>query len=549
MIDSRFVNIAAIALLIVALGYTTPGGAQELPSDAFAESIEVRVINLEAVVTDKDGQRISGLRPGDFKLLVDGEEVPIEYFTEVRDGRLIESGKTVPELEGADSVGTSFLVFVDEFFPIHNDKQLVLRAVAERARTMRPGDQVAVVAWDGRNLEMLSGWTSSPQEVAKAIDAAIERPSGGLQRQAERDQWIDRPPAATVRRPSRYYYRGAYGAHYRLGPQEEIYADRLVAQLATAVGAASAAMRGMETPAGRKALVLLSGGWPWDPAQWVAEDYRRMISDPQFPHGAELFGSLADTANLLGYTIYGIDVPGLQGTGGVDASLRAPRPRSANNEFFLEGEIHDSLHFLADETGGQALINGQRIEAMSEVGGDLRSYYWLGFSPGWARDGERYEIRIEVSNPDLRVRARHGFPDLSPQSQAALAVRSSLLFGEAGGSDGLQVELGEPEKAKKGKVNLPVKITVAASEVVAVERDGKWLIELDLFLAAMDEGGGQAVVPPIPLVFSAARRPQATDTVTYEATLTVRKKTTELAVAVYDRNGDKTLSRLLVKGE
>lgn len=238
MIGYRLVNIAATALLIAGLGYVAPGSAQELPSAAYAESIEVRVINLEAVVSDKDGQRISGLGREDFKLLVDGEEVPIKYFTEIRNGRVIESGKTVPELEGAASVGTSFLVFVDDFFPLHHDKQRVLRAVAEQARNMRPGDRVAVVAWEGRNLEMLSDWTSSPQEVAKAIDAAIERPSGGLHRQAEHDQWIDRPPAATVRRPGRTYYRGAYGAHYRLGPQEEIYADQLVAQLATAVGAA-----------------------------------------------------------------------------------------------------------------------------------------------------------------------------------------------------------------------------------------------------------------------------------------------------------------------
>jgi VWFA-related protein len=541
------ISILAIAVMISGLGFPSLAAAQELPSDTYAEAIEVRVINLEAVVTDKDGLRVSRLKPGDFRLTVDGEEVPIQYFTEVRDGKVIESPNHIPELEEAETVGTSFLLFIDEFFPIHTDKKRVLTSVAERARTLRPGDQAAIVAWDGRNLVMLSDWTSSGDELAQAIEAAIERPSGGLQRKAERDQWLDRRPTTARGYRGR---GGAYDARYRLGPHEEMYADRLVAQLASAVGAASATLRGVDTPTGRKAMVLLSGGWPWDPAQWVAANYHRMISDPRYSRGANIYGALSDTANLLGYTIYGVDVPGLQMTGGADASRRVPQPTAVqSSEFLREGEVHNSLHFLADETGGRAMINGQRVTAFDEVAGDVRSYYWLGFSPDWARDGEHHDIRLEVTDPELRLRARQGYPDLSPQDQTAMAVQSSLLFGKAGGSSGLQVELGEPEKAKKGKLNVPLKVSIATSELTPVEREGKWVIEVDLFIAAMDEGGGQAYVPPIPLVSTSSRRPRGSETITYSTTMTVRKKTTELAIAAYDRNGDKRLTRVLVKGE
>jgi len=38
------------------------------------------------VVTDKAGQRVSDLKAGDFKLRVDGVEVPIGFFSEVREG-------------------------------------------------------------------------------------------------------------------------------------------------------------------------------------------------------------------------------------------------------------------------------------------------------------------------------------------------------------------------------------------------------------------------------------------------------------------------------
>ncbi|HEX6862889.1 MAG TPA: hypothetical protein VF414_08745, partial [Thermoanaerobaculia bacterium] len=54
--------------------------------ETFGESIDVRVVNVEAVVTDRRGNRVTGLTAGDFRLLVDGVEVPVDYFTEVAEG-------------------------------------------------------------------------------------------------------------------------------------------------------------------------------------------------------------------------------------------------------------------------------------------------------------------------------------------------------------------------------------------------------------------------------------------------------------------------------
>ncbi|HEY4563998.1 MAG TPA: hypothetical protein VIJ36_13535, partial [Thermoanaerobaculia bacterium] len=73
--------------------------AQDTPPP-FGESIDVRVVNVEAVVTDHQGKRVNGLKPEDFRLRVDGKEVPVEYFSEVRDG---EAGKA----PGADQTKTA----------------------------------------------------------------------------------------------------------------------------------------------------------------------------------------------------------------------------------------------------------------------------------------------------------------------------------------------------------------------------------------------------------------------------------------------------------
>ncbi|MFL6236820.1 MAG: hypothetical protein ACJ76N_27060, partial [Thermoanaerobaculia bacterium] len=67
--------LAVLALLAVigpATAQQKPSGQPQAPQSVFGEQIEVRVVNVEAVVTDRQGNRVTGLKPGDFRLEVDG---------------------------------------------------------------------------------------------------------------------------------------------------------------------------------------------------------------------------------------------------------------------------------------------------------------------------------------------------------------------------------------------------------------------------------------------------------------------------------------------
>src|SRR5436309_1811249 len=126
----------AVAALLAS---TLPAGAQKAPPPAppsiFGEQIEVRVVNVEAVVTDRQGNRVAGLKPGDFRLEVDGKPVAIEYFNEIRGGQAIAPGpreesspvKGLPSLAPGSPVGTSYLVFVDDFFFVGPRRDELLR--------------------------------------------------------------------------------------------------------------------------------------------------------------------------------------------------------------------------------------------------------------------------------------------------------------------------------------------------------------------------------------------------------------------------------------
>ena len=112
-------------------------------SDGSAHGAPLKQINLD--VLDVVAQ-FFGLAPGDFRLLVDGKPVKIDYFTEVAEGRAAGKGAmaatgapaappapsgaasapsgtapapALPDVQGVEpggDVGTSYVVFVDDFF-------------------------------------------------------------------------------------------------------------------------------------------------------------------------------------------------------------------------------------------------------------------------------------------------------------------------------------------------------------------------------------------------------------------------------------------------
>lgn len=544
--DLRFT--AAIVTILGALAwFAIPGGAQTARR-TYTDTLEVRVLNLEVVVSDRDGQRAPGLTKADFTLYVDDEPVPIEYFTEVRDGAYVD---TVDRYADAGVVagnpsGTSFLVFIDEFFPIGRDKKQVLTALKERVEKSpewAPQDRVAVVSWDGKGINVLTDWTNDRAAVLAALDQAIARPGQGLTRQQERSQY------GVTLDPSNLAASAAGGGdRYRLGTQERIYADMLVGQLQGTVGAAAAAMRGLDVIPGRKAMLLLSGGWPMDVGDWVGRSATRSIQEGQIPSGADLYGPLAETANLLSYSIYGVDMPGFMQTGGSDASLAAGRGAAyGSTEFFLEDDLHSSLRFLSAETGGLPLINDQRISALGEVRKDVESFYWLGFTPNWNRDDGRHTLRVEVNRPDVFVRTRSGYLDLAPQTQVAMAVESSLLFGMGRPSSELQMKVGTVEPAGKGLVHVDIEMSVPISALTVQQSDTGYDAEATLFVAALDASGGRSEVPAIPLLLSSPVPFPPNGLVAHTVTLKLRKNTERVSMALYDVYGGKTYTNTISK--
>ena len=543
---TKVIALIGVLCLPVGLSAAINSGAGQLPQE-HTDQITVRAMNVEAVVMNRDGERIPGLSKDDFRLYVDDELVDIDFFTEVREGAIVGGDQTHPAVEAEQRMGANLLIFIDEFFVMPNDKSRVLNALKERIQNVGPEDQIAVIAWNGQGLDLLTNWTSSQEEVTAALDEAIERPALGLQRRSERDSWDvwDRPASQEWRDPSRAWGndpRRSNSDVWYLDGQERQYAHLYMSQLRGAVSAAMAAMRGLPVPDGRNVLLLASGGWPFNPGQYVGGSQGRMINEPEFQGGTELYGPLASTANLLGYTVYGVDMPGMQTSMGARSPGEAPNQRS---QFFLEGEVHNTMQFVAVETGGMALINSQRVTALSEAAADLDNYYWVSFTPDWQGDDERHFIRIETTNPDLMIRHRQSYYDMSAQQAVMLSVQGSMLFRDPETMHDFDVVLGEIEREGRRDINVPVQIVLDGGDLESVSSEGKFIIRGVLFYASMDEDGAVSDVKAVTIGWSSDTPPSAGQLIPYQFTAKLQRKKQRLALAFYDIVGDTTQASLI----
>jgi len=552
---TRVLALAVFLLPLLAPAAMAQEESPEPRQDIFGEIIEVRVVNLEVVVTDGDGNRVTGLDPDDFQLYVDGDETPIDYFSEIVGGAAVEPPESladsriqgIPLAVPGEAVGTRYLVFIDDFFLIARDRNQILREMADDLAFLGPGDQMAIVAYDGKKVEMLTSWTDSERQLRRALSDAQARPAQGLQRIAD----------------LRSHDQALYGARTArsvdalgdLPVQDRFFANQVANRVERAVSAAVATLRGFAQPPGRRVMLLLSGGWPFSPSAYVAGSRQIIESSSSVPTGEDLLEPLVDTANLTGYTIYTIDVPGLGSASGADVEQGGRLATGLNTESEArfdtlssrvvvdrESNQEDALRYIAAETGGRALINAAGVEALAATAQDTRSYYWLGFSPERQRDDRRHKIRVEVTRPGLDVRTRDTYLDMSREAERTMAVESALLFGDPAAEGSLGVQVGEPERAGRRTMNVPITVAIPIDLVTALQEGDEWVIRTELRVAALDESSRQSEVPSVPVEFRFKQRPEAGKAIPYTTNLKLRRAEQVLVVSITDVVGGRSLT-------
>lgn len=457
----RHPSRSAFALLLA----LAPGAAGErLAIPPVDESIDVRVVNVEAEVTDRTGRAVHGLTAADFRLLIDKQEVPISYFSEVADGAVAaaEPGPGAPA--PAVPASRSFLVFIDESTSIGVMRDFTLDRLGRDLPSLGPADRVALVAFDGARLTVLSGWSGDREEIAATLAQALRRPAHGIGLLATRREALEDQGLA----------RSAMGDDFRWawtnlpmpppgGPDPFLAHGELLEVVNQVAQAAGAALRALPLPAGRKSMLLLSGGMP--------------LGIP---------GPLLRDAGQLGYTVYPVEVQGIDPLGSPNDVTRE-RPSNSSRPLSTEWQRISDWTFaaLARETGGQVLSG--RDHALAQAAADTSSYYSLGFAPQ-SGDGA-HTVRVELRRRGLTVRARRSYFTATRGTLARIAAQSVLLYGGDPAAKRIDVALGTPRRGEKGQMELPVTLQLPVEALPLTAADAGYQTEISFGATALDADG------------------------------------------------------------
>jgi hypothetical protein len=256
------------------------------------------------------------------------------------------------------------------------------------------------------------------------------------------------------------------------------------------------------------------------------------------------FTELAAQANANRVTFYTIDAAGLRVQESITAENQGPGPSSPGFSQLVDsvrvGNLQSPLQFLAEKTGGVAIINTNVITPqLGRIANDLKTYYSLGYTPAHYGDGRYYQIEVKVKNrKDLTVRHREGYRDKSTDSRMSDGTMAALNFPFEDNPLGVTVEFGQPKPNEDGYFLVPVMVRIPIGKLVLVPREQTEEAKVRLFIAAMDSNGGttpdvQQVPVPISIPKAEVATAQSKQFV-YSVTLLMRGGEQRVAVGVRD---------------
>jgi len=411
----------------------------------FSETIEVRVINVDVVVTGKDGKPVRGLTKEDFELYENGKPQQISNFLEMRPEDSPVPAATAgtamqpnPDaLRPPDTRARNFVVFLDSstIHPFTRDRVFKpLERFLHRA--VRAGDHVMVVSWNP-GLKVDLPFTNSVDDATKALDHLVGTTTQALSAKHDLDmteQRIRQLPADYAMMQQRPTIGDA--VH-----EADIYANKVTFEQAQRVEALKSVIASLRGLGGRTSLVLFTDQLSTNPAMPVY-DYIEGMKD-QFDGGSTYVARVAaqrfedptlaqrigDLANSSGITLYPISASGL----GVDfGGISADNIGTANTSIAQVSHSDEALlalHQIAAATGGIALTNSNNFDlAFDTLTQDTLAYYSLGYHTEGQRQDIVRSISVKLKKKGYTVRARQSFVEKSLISEMDDAVGANLLY-------------------------------------------------------------------------------------------------------------------------
>jgi len=173
--------------------------AQSRSMGPVTERVDVSVTNIDVIVTDSKGNRVSGLTAQDFEVFQDGVPQTITNFYAVSGGKvLLEDGKTIPldSPEAAEAIPqqlkTRYVVYVDNLNIQPQNRNRMFKRLKEFITTAVGPHAEAMVVTYNRSLKVKRRFTSEVGDVLAAIENTEMDTGGGTPQAGERKDALAR---------------------------------------------------------------------------------------------------------------------------------------------------------------------------------------------------------------------------------------------------------------------------------------------------------------------------------------------------------------------
>jgi VWFA-related protein len=411
--------------------------------------VNVNLVQLDAVVTDRDGRQVTNLRPEDFEIFEDERPQQITHFAYVSADptapassnsnasapapteRLTPPAVLKP-LRPSEVRRTIALVFDDlnTSFESVPPLRAALRKYVEEQ--VGPGDLVAVIRTGG-DAGALQQFTSDRRQLLAAVERMRWNPC------SSRGIHITTPVPDTSNGLLPPPIGGLCGGRPVQGT----------------LGVLKFILGGMRELAGRKSLVVFSDSLTIEvkegddgtisPVSSSDEDGDSTDGGTSY---AYLYQRIAAAAIRASVVIYGVDTRGLPAlmpsaidhTSGMNGQAISALISSREREM-MAGREGQSL--LASQTGGFVIYNTNDLNlGLRRIAEDLKGYYLIGYRPAaqtFDRRFHKFGVRLK-NHPGLSVRTRRGFygvseeesrpPARSPEDRLRLALMSPFGAGD-----------------------------------------------------------------------------------------------------------------------
>lgn len=426
--------------------------------------IETELVQIDLVVTDKQGNPVSGLRREDFELFEDGKKQTLTHFaagTAKQPARLLttvnrRSDNSNPPAAVEKNVeinGRYIVMAVDDYHLSPANLGYVKRALGKFvSEQMVGGDQVAVIATSG-SVGLFQQFTGERTILERAINRLSVREKKVendfnvpriTEHQAElielgdrdamelaineiqRYEVQSRPAPAQPDQPAQVIPSPREILEHRVRMQARMVLAMSGNYTRVTLDTLESAIRNLRGLPGRKILVLLSDGF--------------------FMGGSGMYSKLldlqriTDAAMRAGVVIYSIDARGLVTvTPGGDASERVElEPSMALAQSRLQTSAvsarRNALFAIAEATGGTLFYNSNDLNlGLQRAMNANESYYVLAYEPSESiraesrRDGRFHKIEVRIvgqsDKGELKVRTRSGY--LAPNEKAEKEARKA----------------------------------------------------------------------------------------------------------------------------